>query len=117
MTYTLFECLKENLTDHLAALEEEQKNKHVVSNVTESVEKLQVNDNKPAQSSAPVVKKEQLTKAQKRKIWNRSDNTGTRPRGWDWVDIIKHLSQTGGKPEESAPPSSSVQQQAISSHT
>ena len=41
------------------------------------------------------VKKEQLTKAQKRKMTNRMDNKGEYPRGHDWVDVIKHLSQTG----------------------
>lgn len=43
------------------------------------------------------VKKEQLSKAQKRKQWDRVDAKGDRPRGWDWVDIVKHLSQTGPK--------------------
>lgn len=40
-------------------------------------------------------KKEQLTKNQKRKIFDRLDASGERPRGWDWVDVIRHLSQTG----------------------
>ena len=40
-------------------------------------------------------KKEQLTKAQKRKMYNRLDNKGEMPRGWNWVDVVKHLSQTG----------------------
>lgn len=44
-------------------------------------------------------KKEQLTKAQKRRLWNKTDGTGEKPRGWNWVDIVKHLSQTGGKQE------------------
>lgn len=46
------------------------------------------------------VKKErklQLTKAQKRRQWNRTDGKGEKPRGWNWVDIVKHLSQTGSK--------------------
>lgn len=42
-------------------------------------------------------KKEQLTKSQKRRQWNRTDGKGEKPRGWDWVDIVKHLSQTGYK--------------------
>lgn len=42
-------------------------------------------------------KKEQLTKAQKRKQWDKADGKGEKPRGWDWVDIVKHLSQTGTK--------------------
>ena len=40
-------------------------------------------------------KKEHLTKAQKRKLGNRQDNKGEMPRGWNWVDVVKHLSQTG----------------------
>lgn len=42
-------------------------------------------------------KKEQLTKNQKRKIFDRLDATGERPRGWNWVDVIRHLSQTGSQ--------------------
>lgn len=45
-------------------------------------------------------KKEHLTKAQKRRQWNKADGKGERPRGWDWVDIVKHLSQTGPKQEQ-----------------
>ncbi|KAK7910258.1 hypothetical protein WMY93_014942 [Mugilogobius chulae] len=37
-------------------------------------------------------KKEQLTKAQKRRMNNRTDNKGELPRGWNWVDVIKHVS-------------------------
>ena len=43
------------------------------------------------------VKKEHLSKAQKRKQWDRVDGKGDKPRGWDWVDVVKHLSQTGSK--------------------
>lgn len=44
-------------------------------------------------------KKEHLTKAQKRRQWNKADGKGEKPRGWNWVDIVKHLSQTGPKQE------------------
>ncbi|XP_039271884.1 RWD domain-containing protein 4-like isoform X2 [Styela clava] len=40
-------------------------------------------------------KKEQLTKAQKRKLADRLNASGERARGWNWVDVVKHLSQTG----------------------
>ena len=41
------------------------------------------------------VKKEQLTKAQKRAQWKKGGlNEEDRERGWDWVDIVRHLSQT-----------------------
>ena len=49
--------------------------------------------------SKPKEKKEQLSKAQKRRQWDRADGKGQRARGWDWVDVVKHLSQTGGKAE------------------
>lgn len=45
--------------------------------------------------TVPKVKKEQLTKSQKRREWDRLDSKGEKPRGHDWVDIIRHLSQTG----------------------
>lgn len=45
-------------------------------------------------------KKEHLSKAQKRKQWNKADGKGERPRGWNWVDIVKHLSQTGPRSEQ-----------------
>ena len=47
------------------------------------------------QKAKPKEKKEHLTKSQKRKMVNRLDNKGELPRGYDWVDVIKHLSQTG----------------------
>jgi hypothetical protein len=97
MTYTLFECLKEKLADLLAELDEERKNAKL-ANVTESVKTIQLAPViKTEGAQVPVVKKEQLTKAQKRRMWERTDNKGNRPRGWNWVDIVKHLSQTGSK--------------------
>jgi len=40
-------------------------------------------------------KKDQLTKAQKRRQLVRHDDKGEMPRGWNWVDVVKHLRQTG----------------------
>lgn len=37
-----------------------------------------------------------LTKSQKRRQWDRMDGKGEKVRGFDWIDVIKHLSQTGG---------------------
>ena len=44
-------------------------------------------------SSKQKTKKENLTKAQKRRLLNKQEN-GELPRGWNWVDIISHLSKT-----------------------
>ncbi|XP_048753247.2 RWD domain-containing protein 4-like [Ostrea edulis] len=87
MTYTLFELVKENYDDVIA----EQPETQPVNQVS--------NDEK---CSVPEVakkkeKKEQLTKNQKRKLFDRLDATGEKPRGWDWVDVIRHLSQSGSQ--------------------
>ncbi|KAM3857746.1 RWD domain-containing protein 4 [Diretmus argenteus] len=86
MMYTLFEWAKENQ-------ETLMENHQPVSAVTiASSGDLNI-------SSKKKEKKEQLTKAQKRRITSRTDNKGELPRGWDWVDVIK-LSKTGGKADD-----------------
>lgn len=65
--------------------------------IIESVEKITITEDKPEPKKT--TKKEHLTKAQKRRQWDRVEARGERPRGWDWVDIVKHLSQTGTKEE------------------
>lgn len=90
MTYSLFECLKENLTE---LLEEQPEQPISCSDISTEIDKLDVNDS----TSKVTQKKEHLTKAQKRRQWVRSDHRGELPRGYDWVDIVKHLSQTGSK--------------------
>lgn len=42
-------------------------------------------------------KREILTKAQKRRQADRTNFKGERERGWNWVDVVKHLSKTGSK--------------------
>lgn len=90
MTYTLFECLKDKVDDILANVTE-------VAATVASIDNLDLN--KEAVSKvAP--KKEQLTKSQKRRMWSKTDHTGAKPRGYDWIDIIRHLSQTGSSKDE-----------------
>lgn len=112
MTYTLFEFLKEKFEDFIA----EQPEK-----AAEHIEKLQITQTQVCYKyylffffikfyffcqdpPKKEPKKEQLTKGQKRRQWNRLDGTGERPRGWNWVDIVKHLSQTGSR-KDSTPTS------------
>ena len=57
-------------------------------------EKIEV-DNSQTNKKIKEPKKERLTKNQKRKLANRVNTDGERPRGWNWVDPIKHLSKTG----------------------
>ncbi|XP_063974079.1 RWD domain-containing protein 4 [Diachasmimorpha longicaudata] len=98
MTYTLFQSVQE----HLSELIEDQPESIV--DISAQTAKLSIGNDTADQDelSKKPAKKEQLTKAQKRRQWNRADGKGDRPRGWDWVDIVKHLSQTGSKPEPEA---------------
>lgn len=93
MTYTLFECLKDNLEQLTAAQPESAP---TVKAVDDGVVALKISD-VDAEAGKKEPKKEQLTKAQKRRQWERTDHKGDRARGWDWVDLVKHLSQTGSK--------------------
>lgn len=88
MMYTLFEWAKENQE----ALMENHKP------VVQAVTLTSSSDLAPTAKKRE--KKEQLTKAQKRRMVNKTDNKGELPRGWNWVDVIKHLSKTGGKEED-----------------
>lgn len=114
MTYTLFECLKEQLTELLIELEEEQKAAKIAA-VTDYVKTIQLAPAviKTADAQGVPVKKEQMTKSQKRRNWERLDNKGQKPRGWNWVDIIRHLSQTGYKDEPTITTSTTVTSQPL----
>uniref|UniRef100_A0A8B9K242 RWD domain containing 4 n=1 Tax=Astyanax mexicanus TaxID=7994 RepID=A0A8B9K242_ASTMX len=87
MMYTLFEWAKENQEMLM------ENHQPVVSAVTLT---SNTETNSPVSAIKKKEKKEQLTKAQKRKMIGRTDNKGELPRGWNWVDVIK-LSKTGGK--------------------
>ncbi|XP_071446421.1 RWD domain-containing protein 4 [Hetaerina americana] len=100
MTYTLFEWVKEHSEELLSA----QPDSPIIasSSIADAVNNITISDN--VEPKAPKVKKEQLSKAQKRKQWERVDGKGEKPRGWDWVDIVKHLSQTGAKAPDTSDP-------------
>lgn len=110
MTYTLFEVVKEHLPDLLNDLENDIKNAMVA--ITENVKAIQLAPViKTTSDSQEPAKKEQLTKSQKRRMWERTDNKGQKQRGWNWVDIIRHLSQTGqGQKDDYTSPSAIVSQ-------
>nr|CAD7454915.1 unnamed protein product [Timema tahoe]CAD7602535.1 unnamed protein product [Timema genevievae] len=98
MTYTLFEFVKEKLDEIVADQLESS-----TTEVTETISKVVISDAQDFESSKKAPKKEQLSKSQKRKQWDRVDAKGDRPRGFDWVDVVKHLSQTGSKQETELP--------------
>ncbi|XP_043677052.1 RWD domain-containing protein 4 [Vespula pensylvanica] len=95
MTYTLFQYVQEHLTELLSMQPDS------VAEINSQTSKLKIsNENQQVEETVKRPKKEQLSKAQKRRQWNKADGKGERPRGWDWVDIVKHLSQTGPKQEQ-----------------
>lgn len=67
--------------------------------IRESAEDLVVVDEKPSEDFVQTKKKEKklmLSKQAKRRLADRTDAKGELPRGWNWVDVIGHLSKTGG---------------------
>jgi 3'-phosphoadenosine 5'-phosphosulfate sulfotransferase (PAPS reductase)/FAD synthetase len=96
MTYSLFEYVKENIDEifaHQSATE--TSTAPVCATREEQDESRSTESGSVSGAKKDKEKKEQLTKAQKRKIINRQDVNGEMPRGWNWVDVVKHLCQTG----------------------
>ncbi|XP_013780037.1 RWD domain-containing protein 4-like [Limulus polyphemus] len=92
MTYTLLEWAKENSEKLL----ENQPEQSTATEDSLSTKDTNVHTVPEPEGAVSKKKKPQLTKQQKRKMFDRLDAKGEKPRGWDWVDIVKHLSQTGG---------------------
>lgn len=91
------EAMIYSIIDHVKENQEELMSKQ--NEVFKEAKKEEVKEVKELPVAKQKEKKEQLTKAQKRKLADRVNTQGERPRGWDWIDCIKHLSQTGGKHE------------------
>ncbi|XP_072315311.1 RWD domain-containing protein 4 [Eucyclogobius newberryi] len=84
MMYTLFDWAKENQESLM------ENHKPVIQAVT-------LTSSNEATGTAPAKKKErkeQLTKSQKRRMVSKTDYKGELPRGWNWVDVVKHVSMT-----------------------
>jgi len=97
MTFTLIEWAKEHLEELLA-----HQPATLETCVTDDISNLELEDK--ADPSLPSEKKEKrvaMTKSQKRRQWDRMDGKGEKIRGWNWVDVVKHLSQTGGQQVQS----------------
>ena len=93
MTYSLFEWVRESLDTLLTNQPD------TVQTVCDDLEtKLTVDTSQDdGGEGKSKVKKEQLSKAQKRSMWKKGGvNEEDRERGWNWVDLVRHLSQSGG---------------------
>ncbi|XP_025788771.1 RWD domain-containing protein 4 [Puma concolor] len=82
MTYTLFEYAKDNK-------EQFMENHHPINSTIPISSIISVETPNTAPSSKKKDKKEQLSKAQKRKLADKTDHKGQLPRGWNWVDVVK----------------------------
>jgi len=93
MTYTIFEWVKEV---HEELLEDQviDSSINTAAEVSSGIDRLNIENDKDDVKKEE--KKEQLTKSQKRRMWDRQNAAGEMARGWNWCDVIKHLSQTGG---------------------
>ncbi|XP_058276769.1 RWD domain-containing protein 4 isoform X2 [Hirundo rustica] len=80
MTYTLFEYAKDNKEVFM-----ENQPVNTVTSVSNNIS-IGTPDVPPSKKKE---KKEQLSKTQKRKLADKTDNKGELPRGWNWVDVIK----------------------------
>jgi hypothetical protein len=98
MGYTIFEWARESVADLINNLANEPPVPLSLHLDSGDEDRNDNSENAKMESSEAKskVKKEQLTKSQKRREWSRLDNKGEKPRGYDWVDVIRHLSQTGG---------------------
>ncbi|KAG5333180.1 RWDD4 protein, partial [Acromyrmex charruanus] len=95
MTYTLFQSVQEHYVDLVCTQPDS------IADINSHTSKLKITEeNQQVEETIKKPKKEQLSKAQKRRQWNKADGKGERQRGWNWVDIVKHLSQTGPRTEE-----------------
>ncbi|XP_053438708.1 RWD domain-containing protein 4-like [Nycticebus coucang] len=93
MTYTYFEYVKDNK-------EQFMENHHPVNFATSTSSTISVETPNTNSSRRKKDKKEQLAKAQKRKLADKTDHKGELPRGWNWVDVVKRLSKTGSKDDD-----------------
>lgn len=82
MTYSLFEHAKENAEELVTVAPPTATPIREAAGVPEAVKGRKE-------------KREVLSKRAKRRMADRTNAQGELPRGWDWVDIISHLSKTG----------------------
>ncbi|CAG7837719.1 unnamed protein product [Allacma fusca] len=106
--YTIFEWARDSLADLMTNLQNEPPvplSLHLDSGDDDKNDNSEKALNLESSEGKSKVKKEQLTKSQKRREWSRLDAKGEKPRGYDWVDVIRHLSQTGSQAlPETLPP-------------
>ncbi|KAM7532805.1 hypothetical protein Aperf_G00000129004 [Anoplocephala perfoliata] len=88
LTFTLIEHLRDHFETYAQQIKDAKKG------TKEQAPELAMSGNAKTKNDKSQVDIT-LTKAQKRKQFDRLGADGNLPRGWNWVDVIKHLRQTG----------------------
>jgi len=94
-TYSLIELLKdrfEQLTENQIAAQQSAAETRDTDDHDDH-ESDNDDDDDDGGKKKRAVTKTALTKAQKRKMWDRGEANEDKPRGYNWVDVVKHLSQ------------------------
>ncbi|KAL9964849.1 hypothetical protein ACROYT_G028547 [Oculina patagonica] len=85
MTYSIFDWAKEHEEELMEGQQEQE------------IKEERILDQEASTQPKKKEKKEILTKNQKRRLAERTNYKGERERGWNWVDVVKHLSKTSSK--------------------
>ncbi|XP_063689044.1 RWD domain-containing protein 4-like isoform X2 [Bolinopsis microptera] len=87
MTFNIINYVTDNLEEIRALV----KNENVVTREEKEAIALEKKEKEKLASTKG------MTKGQKRRFYDKYGNIDAddKPRGWDWVDVIKHLSKTG----------------------
>lgn len=76
---------------------EDYKLMQCIISLEKEIKEEQIASKEDCNSAKKKEKKENLTKSQKRRLADRTNHKGERERGWNWVDVVKHLSKSGQK--------------------
>jgi hypothetical protein len=97
MTYSLIEIIKERFDQLIEAQTRKKDQENEEKYESTSGDDDRENDESSNKKKGGGGGGEKLTKAQKRKMWDRGQANDEKARGWNWIDVVKHLSQTGGQ--------------------
>ncbi|VEL22119.1 unnamed protein product [Protopolystoma xenopodis] len=84
LTFTLIEHTRENLDSYF----------EMNDSLIETIEDVKETS---ARKGTKTLKAEHMSKSQKKRYYNRLGKSGKLERGWNWVNIIHHLSQLGSQ--------------------
>eukprot|EP01026_Neomeris_dumetosa_P055256 TRINITY_DN5011_c0_g1_i1.p1 TRINITY_DN5011_c0_g1~~TRINITY_DN5011_c0_g1_i1.p1 ORF type:complete len:194 (-),score=27.85 TRINITY_DN5011_c0_g1_i1:287-868(-) len=95
MVYNLVEFVRDNLVEYNSQILKSQ----VEEQITEKPVEEKPEPSKKVEKESQARETDNMTKAQKRRYYDKFGTADKeKPRGWNWVDIISHLSQRPAPP-------------------